>query len=282
MLLKPEVDGNIIEIKSNKSRFVKKGEVLAIIDQKNKIAEVESAEAEVEKQKINYKSAQAIFKKKLSSESAIAEAKAKLLKAQADLESAIDSLESSTVKAPFDGFLNNVDVEVGDYVSTANGTNIATLALLNPITVDAFIPEKDINKVIESESAQVIFNNSVKTGYIQSISRVSENENRTFKVEISIENNDFKILAGMSVKVKIDTGNILAHQIPKSALDLDDEGDLIVKSVENSLVKTYKIELEDEDSTSFWVSGLPQESNIIIVGHQYVKEGEKVIWNVTK
>jgi len=277
--LKPEIDGNIIDIQSNKSRFIKKGEIIATIDQKNRIANVESAEAEVATQQINYSSAQAIFRKKLSSQRALADAKAKLLRAQTNLESALDNLESTTINAPFSGFLNSVDVEVGDYVSSVNGTVIATLALLDPIIVNAYIPEKDIDKVINSENAEIIFPTSTKNGFIQSISRVSEIDNRTFKIEISIDNTDLKILAGVSVRVKINTGKILSHRIPKSAIDLDEEGELIVKTIDNSFVQTHKIELEDEDESYFWVSGLPELANIILIGHQYVKTGEEVDWN---
>lgn len=277
--LKPEIDGHIVDIQSSKSRFIKKGEIIATIDQKNRIATVESAEAELATQQINYKSAEAIYKKKLSSARALADAKAKLLKAQSNLELALDALESSTIHAPFSGFLNSVDVEIGDYVSTANGTTIATLALLDSIIVNAYIPEKDINDVIDSQKAEIVFDTFTKDGYIQSISRVSEADNRTFKIEISIENPDLKILAGVSVKVRINTGMLKTHKIPKSAIDLDSEGDLVVKTVNNSIVETHKIDLEDENDEYFWVSGLPEESKIIIIGHQYVKAGESVDWN---
>lgn len=275
--LKSEVEGLIVDIPSKNARFVKKGETLAIVDQKNRIKAVEQAEAELKKQRVSYNAAKAIFEKKLSSEVALVTAKSNLLSAEARLQATLDELDKTFIKAPFDGYLNSIDVDVGEFVTTVNGINIGSIAILDPMNVIVYIPEKDIQTAQLAKTADVVFGESVLEGNITSLAKVAENDTRSFKMEIKVPNKELILNSGQSVVVRVHVSKTQAHQVPKSVITLDVKGNIIVKVLnEQNEVVELKADIIDEDEDGFWLGGLPDTINLITLGHQFVNNGEKV------
>ena len=71
--------------------------------------------------------------------------------------------------------------------------------------------------------------------------------------------------------------NIKAHKIPPSILTLQDDGSVGVKAIDkNNKVVFYPIITEIDTIDGMWVSGLPNEANIIITGQEYVTVGQIV------
>jgi multidrug efflux system membrane fusion protein len=276
--LKSQIDGKIAEIVSQKGQYRKKGEVIAILESNNKKENLEQAKANYEKQLINFNSASAIFKSKLSSEFSLADAKAKLKLAESDLKAAEKDYEHSKILAPFDGYIDDILIEVGSYVSAMQNDVIGTFYILNPLKVITFIPERDITQINLNSEVQVSFpEGGPIAGNLKFISNVADNQTRTFKVEIEIPNNDFIFKSGQSVQVKIPLAKVKAHYIKKSSLDLDIKGNLIIKAVDDSnTVITYPVEIIEEDINGVWVTGLPDEVNMIVLGHSNVLENNKV------
>ena len=86
-----------------------------------------------------------------------------------------------------------------------------------------------------------------------------------------------KFKDGLSSLITIKKGEVLAHKISPSILTLGDSGELGVKVIdENGLVKYKAIEILQDTSSYMIVTGLSQKEKIIIVGQQYVSNGEKV------
>lgn len=275
--LKSEVEGLIVDIPSKNARFVKKGETLAIVDQKNRIKAVEQAEAELKKQKVSYNAAKAIFDKKLSSEVALVTAKSNLLSAEVRLQATLDELDKTFIKAPFDGYLNSIDVDVGEFVTTVNGINIGSIAILDPMSVIVYIPEKDIQAAQSAKTADVVFGQNVLEGNITSLAKVAENDSRSFKMEIKVPNKDLILNSGQSVVARVHVSETQAHLVPKSVITLDIKGNIIVKVInEQNEVIELKADIIDEDEDGFWLVGLPDSINLITLGHQFVNNGEKV------
>ena len=66
------------------------------------------------------------------------------------------------------------------------------------------------------------------------------------------------------------------HFIPTSAFLLADNGDVALATVVDSVIKVYKVEILIDTVTGAWVTGLPEEANIVVAGQGFVKEGEEV------
>jgi multidrug efflux system membrane fusion protein len=80
----------------------------------------------------------------------------------------------------------------------------------------------------------------------------------------------------MTIKIE----KILAHQISPSILILNDAGKLGVRSVENNIVIFYEVVILEDSASGLWVSGIPENLDLITQGQGFVEDGQKVLINI--
>ncbi len=276
--IKAETEGVVTEIPVVEGQFLKKGDVIAKLDERNHQKQLEQAEAEYNRQFLSYKATKATFDQKLSSPISLAEAIARLKAAEAQLKLVKDEIDKTVSNAPTDGFVDTIFVEEGDFAAVMQSSKIATFLVLNPIEVIAHIPERNVHEAQATKEAVIILSGGKEVvGSVNFISKAADENTRTYKLQVSMPNDDYKILSGQTVKIRILLDKVLSHHIPRSALLLDIKGDISVKTVDaDDKVKSIKVEIIDEDNDGFWVAGLPESVKIITLGQQYVVEEEKV------
>jgi len=248
---------------------------------------------------IEYNSAKELLKKGLGSESKLSLASYNLTQAKTELKEIdinfqsqsinLDSLlenikskikiinidiDNTKILAPFDGFVQSSYVEVGNYITP--GDIIANIVDLNPIKIQGYLSESDVNKVQLGTQANVMVSNSLtKTGKITFISPVAETNTRTFEFIIEAENKDLLFKSGLTTSISIGIDSVEAHKISPSILSLMDDGTVGIKVVnEDNMVVFYPIEKIKDTIDGMWVKGLPKEVRIIISGQEYVNEGQ--------
>ena len=68
-----------------------------------------------------------------------------------------------------------------------------------------------------------------------------------------------------------------AHLLPQSALTLDDNGALGVRTVDdNSKVVFFPTDIIRDTMKGVWLKGLPEKATVIVLGQEYVTDGVKV------
>ena len=73
-------------------------------------------------------------------------------------------------------------------------------------------------------------------------------------------------------------GRVNAQHIPSQILSLDDEGRLGVRYLDSeNRVYFSAVTTIDEDKKGIWVTGLPDDTRIIVKGHEYVSAGTTVM-----
>ena len=178
--------------------------------------------------------------------------------------------------APFDGYLERLNVESGDYLNL--GGICATLIDPNPMLVIGEVSEKDISfiKVGSSAKAKLISGQEIE-GLITFVGTSANKTARTFRVEMSVENSDRSIRDGLSASSTIEGDDVLSHRISPAILMLDDEGQLGVRTVDSkNEVQFNSIEILEDTLEGIWITGLPQSARIITVGQEYVFLGQIV------
>ncbi len=219
-----------------------------------------------------------------ASEAAVQAAKSGLESTLAGIESAEAlvaaaerDIERLSIKAPFDGLLENDVAELGSLLQ--QGSLCATVLRLDPIKVVGFIPESEVNRVNRGAmaSARLITGQEV-IGKVVFLSRSADALTRTFRVEIDVDNQDLAIRSGQTAEIIIASDGAQAHLIPQSALTLDDAGTLGVRLVKQDNIVTFNaINLLRDAAEGIWVEGLPNEADVIIIGQEYVEEGVQVL-----
>ena len=250
---------------------------------------------------IEYASAKQLIDKGLSSKSKLSLASFNLAHAEADredikikFESTLANLEAqitnvksllknikldiakTNISAPFDGIISEKMVEETEFISV--GTPLFTIIDLDPIKIEGYLSEFDVNKVSVGTNAIIEDSNGIKkNGTITFISPSAEISTRTFEITIEANNKDLTYKSGITTKIIIKGSELKAHKIPPSILTLLDDGTVGVKAVnkENNVV-FYPTKTIKDTIDGMWVSGLPESVNLIISGQEYISIGEKI------
>ncbi len=260
-------------------------------------AVVAEAEARLEEARINDNAARKLSEGGFASSTRVASTAASVRAAEASIQSATSGLESTqagiesaqalvaaaereverlSMVAPFDGLLESKTAELGSLMQP--GSLCGTVLRLDPIRVVGFVPETDINRVSEGflAGARLTTGQEV-TGQVTFVSRSADPQTRTFRVEVTVPNEDMSIRDGQTAEILISSDGAAAHFLPQSSLTLNDDGVLGVRIVEaGDIVAFNAVTLLRDGTDGIWVGGLPEKADVIVVGHEFVIEGVHV------
>jgi len=272
-----------------------------ILNEKNRDNLLRQNIERIELYEIEYASAKQLIDKGLSSKSKLSLASFNLANAKADredikikFESTLASLEAqitnvksvlknikldinkTSIKAPFDGIISEKMVEETEFISV--GTPLFSIIDLDPIKIEGYLSEFDVNKVSVGTKAFIEDSNGIKkSGTISFISPSAETSTRTFEITIEADNKDLSYKSGITTKIIIKGSELKAHKIPPSILTLLDDGTVGVKAVDNEdMVTFYPTKTIKDTIDGMWVSGLPEKVNLIVSGQEYISIGDTV------
>ena len=192
----------------------------------------------------------------------------------------LDLLSESEFKkialyAPFDGILLDNHKIAGELVLP--GEKVYELIDLASLEIYGYINENEILDISTKNGVDVTILGEEVKGFIDYVSPISDPETKTFEIVVKVKNKDLRYKDGLSSMISINKGEVLAHKISPSILALGDEGQLGVKVIaEGNEVEFKDIKIIEDTSEYMLVTGLSEKEKIIIVGQQYVSNGEKV------
>ena len=272
-----------------------------VLNEKNRDNLLRQNAERIELYEIEYASAKQLIDKGLSSKSKLSLASFNLANAKADkedidikfestlanLEAQISNVKSvlknikldvekTSIKAPFDGIISEKMVEKTEFISV--GSPLFTIIDLDPIKIEGYLSESDVNKVSVGTKALIEDSNGIKkNGIISFISPSAEKSTRTFEITIKADNKDLTYKSGITTKIIIKGSELKAHKIPPSILTLLDDGTVGVKAVDSeNKVTFYPTKTIKDTIDGMWVSGLPETVNLIVSGQEYISIGEKI------
>ncbi|MCL4780036.1 MAG: efflux RND transporter periplasmic adaptor subunit [Gammaproteobacteria bacterium] len=274
--LKAETSGRVSELGTRRGALARQGEMLLKLDLRDRQARLEQARAGVAQQEASYKGQLELKPKGYVSDTQLAETLAKLETARAELTRAELDLEYMNVRAPFDGMVQEREVEIGDYVRA--GDPVATFVDNTRLIVTGSIAEQDAGFVrIGTLATAHLVTGEVVSGKIRYIAPVADEATRTFTVELELPNPAGKLPAGVTTEMRIPAGVVLAYQVSPSLLTLDAEGELGIKTVDaDGKVIFHRVSIAQSGTNGVWITGLPDQANIIVVGQGYVSAGQSV------
>ena len=210
------------------------------------------------------------------SQSGIASAQAGIEAAQAGVAAAEAEIDRLTITAPFSGLLETDTAELGTLMQP--GAACAMIVQLDPIKLVGFVPEIDVAKVtVGAPAGGRIAAGDEVNGVVTFLARSADETTRTFRVEVEVPNADLAIRAGQTVEIVVASDGRQAHLVPQSALTLNDEGALGVRTIAaDSTAKFMPVTLLRDTVDGVWVADLPDTVNIITVGQEFVIDGVPV------
>ncbi len=268
--------GQVIEVTAKRGDLVTAGQELGRIDATISTAQLTQAQQQVRQAKRDLANAEELVKRGIGTEDRVTAARASAAAAEAALTAAQDQFDKAIIRAPFAGRLNNLSLDVGEYVS--GGDPVAEVVDNDPLSVVVQVPQQALSQLSKGQQAQIEFITGEKrVGVIDFVGSNADAQTRTFRVEIAVENPDSVMPAGLSAKVIVPTGKDRGHFISPAILSLDSEGLLGIKTVDaDNRVQFEPIEIVRAQTDGIWVTGLGENSQIITVGQGFVNAGDLV------
>lgn len=274
--VKAETSGRIIDRPVERGTAVEEGDLLCQISMEDRYAALTESRESLNQARIEYKGSLTLKERGFQSDTAIAQAKARLAAAEANLRRAELDIQRTYVRAPFAGVVEDIHSEIGDYV--APGTACVTVVDLNPMLLVGRVAEKDVQLLeIDQEVTGLLSDGTEIQGPVSFIGAQSDPATRTYAVEIQVPNADYSLRSGLTTEIRIPVAEVMAHKISSALFALDDTGRIGVRIVNrDGRVEFHQVSIVRDEPDGVWVSGLPEVATLITVGQELVVPGEAV------
>lgn len=275
--VKAEVDGAIEQLPVQLGQRVEAGSLLMEQAMKFRLAQRAQAIAQINHRESLLAASKKLLKQKLASESKVAEDQAMLAAAQAELARINYEIEHVKIVAPFAGVIDERLVEMGDFVD--KGQPVVSLVDDNQLKITAMVPQHQLGslKVGQQVVARLV-NGEQTAGELTFIATKAQQATRSYRIEVLVDNAAHHRWVGMSATLDIPVAKVKGHRVKTSAVGLSTAGDLQVKVVDSdNTVKAFTIDIISQEKDSLWISGLPDEVELITLGQNFVSAGQKVI-----
>jgi len=285
LVLYPEYSGILKELLVKNGQKVKKGQLLAKIDDGGLKQQLVQMQIQEDLAKTTYERQQRLWDQNIGSEMQFLQAKSNY-EAQSKAISQLEQQVAKTmVRAPFSGTIDEVISERGTVVMQGQ-TELMRIINLSNMYIEADVPEKHIANISKNKEVIVEFPILGKSIHskIREVGNYINPDNRTFKVEIAIPNKDRAIKPNLTAKLKInDYTNNQSLLVPQNIISENAAGQQYVYIIKdkkgNGEALSQKIIIQtgrSQDDLIEVLEGLEDGSEIIMEGARSVHEDQVV------
>ncbi len=279
-----EFQGALKNFFVREGQLVKKGELLAEINDSGLKEQLDQMLIQANYTKDNFDRIKRLWEKNIGSEMQFLKAKSDFETNNKMVEQIRDQLSKTKIYAPFDGEIDEIISNLGS--NLVPGSPILRVVNLDIIYAEAQVPEKYVSSIELGTEALVsipLLNKEITSKIVQSGNFINPN-NRTFRVEAPVENKDKRIKQNLNARIKIKNySNIKALVVPLRVIREDASGrPFIYKLVETDkkdIFLTVKIFVEtgaNNDEEIEITKGLSIGDIIVLEGANNVEDNQRV------
>lgn len=270
--------GRLMKLYAKDGAQVKKGALLAKIDDSELQAQLKQAKSKAELARQKQERAKGLYEKDGATKADMESADAELKSAEASVELIQAQIAKTEVRAPFAGKLGFVNVSVGAWLTT--GTSIVTLSEVKKLKAKFALPQRYASTLKAGDAVEIRDEerNVTKSGKVKALEASLSESSRTRQVMVEVENGKGELLAGSYAKVNVEmpTGTGNSIPVPSEALTLDKDGAYVyvatggkaqIKRVETGLRTPIAVDI---------TAGLNEGDTVITSGLISLREGSKV------
>lgn len=217
-----EVDGVVVEVAVEEGDTVRQGEILVRLRSTTLREELDAATASLAEARARLIQAEADFERladllerdaisRSEYDRAVAERDAleqSVARAQADVDRLQELVKRSVIVAPYAGRVTEVGVELGEWVG--RGENVVSLVDLSEVEVTIQVAERFVGAVEPGFPVSVTFDalpGERLAGRVTTLVPEAVPEARTFPVLVRVSNPDGRIKGGMAARVQAQLGS---------------------------------------------------------------------------
>ena len=278
VLMRSEIDGVIEKIDFEEGDEITKGKRLVDISTKEHQLKLKIAITDSNLADINIKRDEKLAAQNLIPNAQLDQTKTRAESASLNKELAEISLNKSLISSPLKGTIKTRHIKVGEFVR--KGDKLVEILDIDKIIVKVNIPEQEILSIQVGQNVEValyIMEKKTFLGRVKNIGLEADSSNRTFPVEILVDNKERQLRAGMLARAtftkSVDQDQIV---IPRHTVLERDQGRVVyVFEDGKAFRRDITIGLSQLDQVQV-VQGLNKGELIVVEGHTKLTDGEEV------
>jgi RND family efflux transporter MFP subunit len=273
-----KVTGMIEKILVEEGMFVNKGDVLAEIDSENYLLELERTTIDLESAEAEFKRSQPVDGRQLVAIKDYEQLEFQVKTRKNQQKVAAIQVRDTKVRAPISGVIAQRMVKEGN-MTPSTGAEMFSIVALDSLQGVVYLPESEINNVHIDQQAFLDFPSTEQAipASVSLISPVIDTDSGTFKVTLSVNNDDYRLKPGMFARVSL-TLDVRenAQLVPLKAITMTDtETSLFVVRDNKAKKVTVNIGYEQDGFVEV-LTPLNLDEPIVTVGQQSLKVGSEV------
>ena len=299
--------GRLIYLGVVEGDAVKKGQIIARLEDSDVKAALEQAKANLQLNEASLQDAKSTYERqeklyalggtpKSDLDAAEANYKrvlASISVAKAVVQGAEVALENTLIRAPFDGTVLTKDADVGEIVSPLGASStsraaVVTMADMSSLQVEADVSESNIEKIKSGQDCEITLDaypDYRYAGYVAKIVPTADRSKATVLVKVAFRKYDSKVLPEMSAKVlflnkKVDEKSLSEKAIlvvPYTAIRKSDQKEYVYRVKDG---RVYEVEIKTGRTVGDYtevISGVEEGDRVIQKITPDIKDGTKVI-----
>ena len=286
VLVYPEVPGILKEVLVKEGQQVKKGQILAVIDDGGLAQQVLLSQTNEQLAKTTFERQKRLWNEKIGSEIQFLQAKASYTSQKNATNQLKQQLKKFTVYAPFSGIIDDIFKEKGTVVAPGQRSELFRVINLSNMYIETDVPENYITSITKGKKVEVNFPilGKIVNSKIRQVGNFINPTNRSFKIEVGVPNQDLDIKPNLTAKLKLnDYTNTKAILIPQSIISENAEGQQFIYVVkdkkENNLAVAERLVIETGKTQGDFIEvtkNLITDTEIILEGARSVNNGQAV------
>ena len=216
VVIYPEFAGRLIKLKVEEGQKVKKGTLLAIIEDAGLKDQLDQIKLQLDLTKTTFERTKRLWDQKIGSEMMYLEAQTRYKAAKKQVSQIRQQLAKTKIYAPFSGVIDEIPARLGSNL-IPGVTPVLRIVNLNSMFAESDVPENYLPNIIKGSKATVTIPalNLVQKTQVHQTGNFISATNRTFRVEARLENPEGIIKPNLNARLSIiDYYNPEAIMIP--------------------------------------------------------------------
>jgi RND family efflux transporter MFP subunit len=273
--ISPRSSGHLIEVAVDEGQTVKKGDILARLEDGEQQAAIADLTARLAFAEKDLQRKVQLLKSKSISHDIVDSAQADFDSLTAQINKAKAQAAYLTLTAPADGLIIKKDGEIGELINS--GQAVFYMSCCAPLRITSEVDEEDIPKIKLDQPVLIqsdAFPDKIYSGKVISITPKGDSVARSYRVRIGFEENEHPFMIGMTVETNIIIQKIdNAVSIPLKAIGKSG----MIQQVQGNNVRITKAQTGIRNGQFIQViTGLTAADKVIIPYNDNLEDGQKV------
>lgn len=280
--ISPETMGTVKRILVTEGDQVRKGQVLADLDDSVLLQNIQELQSAIDLAKTLYEKQKALWDQKIGTEVQYLSAKTNYESQQRRMSALQQQDEMMKIKSPIDGVVDAMNLKEGE--SVAPGLPTIKVVNMEHLKVRGNVAEAYIADIHQGDSLKINFPDLQQeiTSTVSYISRAIDEVNRTFNVEVDLPPNPNYHPNMIAIMKIMDYSNLAAVVIPINVVQNDPTGAFVfITADQNGIMVAKKVSVTVKTGMVYngmaeISGGLKAGDKLITVGYEDLNNGDAV------